>query len=176
MINIALLGFGAVGQEVYKQLTQHFDYGTKFIISRVQIRDLDKGRGVYQNGPTFSNNAELLLRDSRYDTVIDCTEYNEASEDLIFQLLMKGITLHTCSKEQVWTNSSAMIKLAKSFGSKIIFNSIPASAGASEYSDIHLTEENYEEHESEAIYSFRGADATITANYIVKDIVRQASK
>lgn len=176
MINIALLGFGAVGQEVYKQLTQHFDYGTKFTVSRIQVASSDKGRGVYQNGATLSNNAELLLRDSRYDTVIDCTEYNEASEDLIFQLLMKGITLHTCSKEQVWTNSSAMIKVAKSFGSKIIFNSIPASARPSEYSEINLTEENYEEYESEAMYDFRGADATITAAQIVRDIVRQANK
>lgn len=176
MINIALLGFGQVGQQVHTQLTQHPDYETKFTISRVQVRDLDKGRGVYQNGPTLSNNAELLLRDSRYDTVIDCTEYNEDSEDLIFQLLMKGITLHTCSKEQVWTNSSAMIKVAKAFGSKIIFNSIPASASPTEYSDINLTEDNYEEHESEDIYTFRGADATITAAYIVNDIIKQASK
>jgi homoserine dehydrogenase len=174
MISIALLGFGAVGSQVYAKLTKHPDYGSKFVISRIQTASL-KDRGVYQNGPTLSNNPELFLRDSRYDTVIDCTEYNKDSRLMILEALTKGITLHTCSKELVWNDHALMIKLAKAYKSKIVFNSIPASPTPTEYSDINLTEENYADHEGEAMYEFRSADASITANQIVTDIIRQTS-
>lgn len=174
-VNIALLGFGQVGQQVYTKLTQHPNYGTKFTISRIQTASL-KDRGVYSDGPTFSNNSELFHRDSRYDTIIDCTEYNRDSRLMILEALTNGITLHTCSKELVWNDYALMIKLAKAYNSKIVFNSIPASPTPTEYSDINLTEENYEEHECEAMYDFRGADAATTANQIVADIIKQANR
>lgn len=175
-LNIALLGFGQVGQQVYTKLTQHFDYGTKFTISRIQVRDLSNHRGVYQNGPTFSDNQELFARDSRYDTVIDCTEYNAESRYMVLEALTRGITLHTCSKELVWNDYELMITIAKAYKSRIVFNSIPASLSPTEFTGINLTEQNYAEYVSEAMYEFRGADAVTTANVIVADIIKQANQ
>jgi homoserine dehydrogenase len=175
MINIALLGFGQVGQQVYAKLTNHPLYKTSFTITWIQTQSSDKGRGVYQNELIFNTSPEGMLQSDQYDTVIDCTEYNEQSKQLIFKLLKKGVTLHTCSKELVWHHFKEMLAIAAIYRSRINFNSIPASPLETEYSTIELTDLNFAEHENESLYVFRGADASVTANQIVIDIVKQAS-
>lgn len=175
MIKIALLGFGQVGQQVYTQLTNHPLYGTKFTFTWIQVQSSDKGRGVYQNELTFNSAPEDLLQSDQYDTVIDCMEYNEQSKQLIFKLLKKGITLHTCSKETVWHHFKEMLAIAAMYRSRINFNSIPASPEPTEYTKVDLTDLNFAEYEDDSLYAFRGADAVITANQILNDIVRQAN-
>ena len=175
MIKIALLGFGQVGQQVYTQLTNHPLYGTKFTFTWIQVQSSDKGRGVYQNELTFNSAPDDLLQSDQYDTVIDCTEYNEKSKQLVFKILTKGVTLHTCSKELVWHHFKEMLAIAAMYRSRIIFNSIPASPTETEYSTIDLTDLNFSEYEGDSLYTFRGADASITANQIITDIVKQAS-
>jgi homoserine dehydrogenase len=175
MIKIALLGFGQVGQQVYTQLINHPLYGTKFTFTWIQVQSSDKGRGVYQNELTFNSDPEAIIESDQYDTVIDCMEYNEQSKQLIFKLLKKGITLHTCSKETVWHHFKEMLAIAAMYRSRINFNSIPASPEPTEYTKVDLTDLNFAEYEDDSLYAFRGADAVITANQILNDIVRQAN-
>jgi predicted 2-oxoglutarate/Fe(II)-dependent dioxygenase YbiX len=173
--NIALIGFGLVGREVYRQLTNHPDYESKFIVSRIQVLNSDIDRGVQHNGVIITNDLASLQETDIYNTVIDCSEYTPQSKDLITNLLKRKINLHTCSKGLVEENWQELVELAKASGSTITFNSIPASATLEKYKGIDLTDKNFSEHNSPDLYIFRGAGPKETASYIVNDVLNQAT-
>ena len=175
MLNIALLGFGQVGREVYRQLTQHPEYQNKFVISRIQIDSPTKDRGTHRGELPITADVQSLLDSDIYNTVIDCTEYNEASKNLILGLLKKKITLYTCSKELAWEHWQELIATAQQGGASINFNSIPSSPSFDKYKGIDLTDKNFHEHEGPDLYVYREAGAMITAAYIVRDLLEQKS-
>lgn len=186
-ISIALLGFGAVGKEVYKQLREVPGFMDEFRIHVIQVPDLydypvakddnwynwlgDDSFGTPQQ-VTIGDDAEWLVDSDGHDTIVDCTYYDETSKKLVFDLLSKGHWLITCSKELVNKHWRELIDTAKKSRGSISFNAIPVGKSPTEYDDIDLTHENFAEYADGPLYTFRGAGPEETAAAIVKELVK----
>jgi homoserine dehydrogenase len=191
LISIALLGFGAVGKEVYKKLKLVDGFGEDFRIHIVQVQDVSNYNPVIINSKgwmviddensedegkrvTIGDDLEWLVESDGHDTVIDCTPYSEKSKDLVLTLLKRGYWLHTCSKELVSKHWNELLDVCDSNNrSKINFNSIAASSDLEKFKGVDLTESNLKDYKDEDLYSFRGAGPEETAEYIVRDIVAE---
>lgn len=186
-ISIALLGFGAVGKEVYKQLQEVSGFMDEFRIHVIQVPDLsnysvakddnwynwlgDESFGTAKQ-VTIGDDTEWLIDSDGHDTVVDCTSYNEASKQLVFDLLAKGHWLITCSKELVSNHWRELVEIAKKSNGSISFNAIPASAEPTEYDGINLTQDNFADYSDGPLYIYRNAGPEETAAVIVKDLIR----
>ncbi len=73
----------------------------------------------------------------------------------------------------MWTHWEELIELAEISGSTIYFGSIPASPTPTEFDAVELTNRNFKEYSKEQLYIYRAADANITSDYIVRDLLRQ---
>lgn len=189
MISIALLGFGKVGQQVYEKLKAVPGYAEEFRIHAIHVPDISKYPTAFTpemyhavNDETFGtakqvaigSDEEWLVESEGHDTIVDCTPYTPESMALVLKLLAKGHSLHTCSKGLVsahWVELCDLIK--KSGNTKIYFNSIPASKEPCKFDDIELTSDTFSEYADSDLYSYRGAGPSETAEYIVKDIIKQ---
>jgi hypothetical protein len=194
LISIALLGFGDVGKKVYEKLKRDEGFGIDFRVHLVQVRDVSKYNPVVINSNgwmvvndenssdpikrvTIGDDLEWLLQSDGHDTVIDCTSYSEESKDLVMALLRRGYWLHTCSKELVAKHWEELVDISQSIpSSRVIFNSIPASKTLELFKGIELTNSNFAWHKDEDLYSYRGAGAEETAEYIVRDVLTELEK
>ncbi len=194
LISIALLGFGDVGKQVYEKLKRDDGFGVDFRVHIVQVSDVSKHNPAVINSNgwmvvndenssdpikrvTIGDDLEWLLQSDGHDTVIDCTSYSEESKDLVMALLRRGYWLHTCSKELVAKHWEELVDICKTNRSaRVFFNSIPASRTLEKYMDVDITNYNFEEYKDSDLYSYREADADITAEYIVRDIFSELEK
>ena len=194
LISIALLGFGEVGKRVYEKLKRDDGFGIDFRVHVVQVRDVAKHKPAIINSNgwmviddenskdpirrvTIGDDLEWLLQSEGHDTVIDCTSYSEESKDLVVALLRRGYWLHTCSKELVSKHWEELLDVcSETPKARIIFNSIPASKTMKKFDDVDLTDYNFELYKDQDLYSYRKADADITAEYIVRDVFEQLRK
>ena len=194
LISIALLGFGDVGKKVYEKLKLDSGFGIDFRVHIVQVRDVTKHNPAIINSDgwmvvndensedqikrvTIGDDVEWLLQSEGHDTVIDCTSYSEESKDLVMALLRRGYWLHTCSKELVSKHWEELLNIcSETPRARIIFNSIPASKTMKKFNDVDLTNYNFKLYKDEDLYSYRKADANITADYIVRDVFDQLGR
>jgi hypothetical protein len=194
LISIALLGFGEVGKRVYEKLKRDDGFGIDFRVHVVQVTDVTKHNPatINSNGwmvvndensedqikrVTIGDDLEWLLQSEGHDTVIDCTSYSEESKDLVMALLRRGYLLHTCSKELVSKHWEELLDICNETPrARIIFNSIPASKTMKKFDDVDLTNYNFQLYKDKDLYSYREADADITAEYIVRDIFDQLKR
>jgi len=183
-IAICLIGYGNVGKEVYKQLTEDPRYGTDIWVHSIQVTDpskhdvkmSDNGGLVLDNQylTHVTNDTEWLLESSGHNVVVDASSYNEDSKDLIFKLLSKGHWLYTCSKELAWNDWELLVECATESGARIDFNSIPSSATTTEYSDIDLNQSNWKDYVNDPdMFAFRGGGPKETAKALVDQIYKE---
>jgi hypothetical protein len=194
LLSIALLGFGDVGRQVYNKLKRDPGFGIDFRVHIVQVQDVAKYNPVVINSEgwmvvndedssdpvkrvTIGDDLEWLIESDGHDTVVDCTSYSEQSKDLVMALLRRGYWLHTCSKELVSKHWKELIDICKiNQRASVSFNSIPASKTMKKFMDVDLTNYNFEEYKDLDLYSYREADADVTAEYIVRDIFSELKK
>ena len=190
-ISIALLGFGNVAKEVYKRLQTIPGFMEDFRIHIVQVPDMSNHKIARdENGYnyiddfsfgttkqiTIGDDLDWFLQSDGHDTIIDCTSYNESSKELIFELAKRKYWILTCSKELVNKHGRELVDIAKSSDARLSFNAIPASATPCEYDKIDLNQETFLQYSDDSLYIFRDADAGITADYIVKEIIIELKK
>jgi hypothetical protein len=126
---------------------------------------------------TIGDDVEWLKESDGHDTVIDCTSYNEESKDLVMTLLRRGYWLHTCNKELVSKHWKELLDICNDTPeAKIFFNSIPASKTMEKFMGVDITNDNFEKYKDLDLYSYKEADADITAEYIVRDIARELKR
>jgi hypothetical protein len=192
LISIALLGYGAVGKAVHRKLKDIPGYGVDFRIHVIQVTNVSKHKVdrtpenwlVVADGTlgtaeqtTIGDDTEWLKGSEGHDTVIDCTSYSEESKELVLALLRRGYWLHTCSKELVSAHWEELLDICQAVpGANICFNSIPASKTMEKFMDVDITDINFEDYKDLDLYSYRGANADITAEYIVRDILLELEK
>ena len=183
-VGICLLGYGSVGKEVYRQLTEDPRYGTDIWIHTIQVTDPSKhGVKISENGgwvldnhhlTNVSNDAEWLLKSAGHNVVVDTTSYSDDSKHLILKLLSKGHWLYTCSKELAWNDWEALIDCAVDSGARIDFNSIPSSDTPTEYAGIDLNQSNWKDYVNDPdMFIFRGGGPKETAKAIVEQLYKE---
>jgi hypothetical protein len=189
-ISIALLGYGAVGKEVHRKLKDIDGYGVDFQIHIIQVTDLAKHQvdktenywNVVGDGTigtikqtTIGDDAPWLRESDGHDTIIDCTSYNEESKQLVFDLLKRGLWLHTSSKELVLKHWQELLKICRSTPrAEITFNSIVASENMQKFMNINLNNQNIKKHIEEVkLHNSKNVTPETVADYIVRDIVTE---
>lgn len=183
-VGICLLGYGNVGKEVYRQLTEDPRYGTDIWIHTIQVTDPSKHNvKVSENGgwvldnqylTNVSNDTEWLLESTGHNVVVDTASYNDDSKPLILDLLSRGHWLYTCSKELAWNDWELLVECANNSGARIDFNSIPSSDTATKYTDIDLNQSNWKDYVNDSdMFVFRGGGPKETAKAIVEQLYKE---
>ena len=183
-VGICLLGYGNVGKEVYRQLTEDPRYGTDIWIHTIQVTDpsnhnvkvSENGGWVLDNQhlTNVSNDAEWLLESTGHNVVVDTASYNDDSKPLILDLLSRGHWLYTCSKELAWNDWELLVECANNSGARIDFNSIPSSDTATKYTDIDLNQSNWKDYVNDSdMFVFRGGGPKETAKAIVEQLYKE---
>jgi homoserine dehydrogenase len=183
-IGICLLGYGSVGKEVYRQLTEDSRYGTDIKVKTIQVTDVSKhsvkvsndGGWVLDNQYLTNINSDVdrLLESLEYNVIVDASSYNEGSRDLILELLSRGHWLYTCSKELAGTDFKALLASAARGGGKIDFNSIPSSDTKTKYSGLDLNHTNWRDYVSDPeMFIFRDGGPRETAKIIVNELYKE---
>lgn len=156
MINICILGYGAVGQEVYNMLRFRKDVSVKKIFVKT-IRDISSIPFVYKELDIFDN----------IDLVIDALPNIEPSKRIILNCLSKGIPVITCNKELIWTNKEILFNCSLNTKNGLYLSSIMSNSNRFYF---ELNSNNFDELKQIDPFSYRGGNAKITAWDIVKDI------
>lgn len=184
-VGICLLGYGNVGKEFYKQLTEDSRYGTDILIHTIQVTDPGKhdvirlpedGRWVLNNQhrTNITNDSAWLIESAGHNVVVDTASYNNESKPLILDLLSKGHWLYTCSKELAWNDWELLVECAKNSGARIDFNSIPSSDTPTKYTDIDLNQSNWKDYVNDSdMFVFRGGGPKETAKAIVEQLYKE---
>lgn len=192
LVSLCILGFGAVGKEVYKQLKEVPGFNVDWRIHLFYVPDMSKYPEAKKNSisqtkiydetfeteleTTIGDDMEWLLNSDGHDTIVDCTPYSDSSKDLILGLLNRGYWFHTCSKGLVKNHWKELVELAETKSAKYYFNSIP-SGDHSEYTEIDLTQENFSKYgDNQDLYIYRNGEAEATAAIIVRDIVKEIDR
>jgi hypothetical protein len=190
MISIALLGYGAVGKEVHRQLKDIAGYGVDFQIHIIQVTNLanhqvDRTENYWHvigdgtigtiKQTTIGDDAPWLRESDGHDTIVDCTSYSEESKQLVFDLLKRGLWLHTSNRELVLKHWKELLKICRSTPkAEITFNSIVASENMQKFMNIDLDHKNIKEHiEKVKLHNSKNVTAKTVADYIVRDIVTE---
>jgi homoserine dehydrogenase len=192
LVSLCILGFGAVGKEVYRQLKAVPGFNVDWRIHTIYVPDMSKYAEAKKNSnhqwkindetfeteleTTIGDDLEWLLSSDGHDTVVDCTPYSDGSRELVFNLLNRGYWLHACSKGLVSNHWKELVDLAENKSAKYYFNSIP-SGDPSKYTAMDLTQGNFAEYaDDHNLYIYRNGDAEATAGIIVRDIVKEIDR
>lgn len=121
MKNIAILGFGTVGQGVYDILLERRDkikeiINQDFYIKTILVNDINKKRDIV-NGITLTNDFNIVLDDPEIDIVIELTGALEEGFEYISKSLKAG-------KNVVSANKSVVSKYFKELHSIALENNV----------------------------------------------------
>lgn len=115
--NIAIIGFGVVGQGLYR-LTQAAAFpqlSVKYIIAR----DATKERPSDLPAPTFD--VSIALSDPEVDTVVELTSDPGAAFQIVQQALWAGKDVVTANKQMVAAHLEQLTQLQKATGKRVLY-------------------------------------------------------
>lgn len=175
-VSIGLLGYGAVGK-AFAEKTLELEGHPNFRIHAILVRDntADKKFGDVE----ITDDAEWFLPSWGHNIIVDAASYSEDVKYLVIQSLLDGKDLITCNKEMVAKHWEELLEAAAKGGGKIYFDAIPSSTEPTEFSDVSLTSDNFHLYADKDLYSFRGGDAEVTAEFLYKvvtSILEERSK
>lgn len=105
MKNIAILGFGTVGQGVYEILLERRDkikeiINQDFYIKTIMVNNINKERNIV-DGITLTDDFNVILNDSEIDIVIELTGALEEGFEYISKALRSGKSVVSANKSVV---------------------------------------------------------------------------
>ncbi|QQK07206.1 homoserine dehydrogenase [Miniphocaeibacter halophilus] len=105
MKNIAILGFGTVGQGVYEILLERREkikeiINQDFYIKTILVNDINKERDIV-DGITLTNDFNIILNDPEIDIVVELTGALEKGFEYISKSLKAGKNVVTANKSVV---------------------------------------------------------------------------
>ncbi len=121
MIKIGLLGFGTVGQGVYKILEEKKEglkrlLGSDIEIKRILVRDLEKKRTVEVSKEKLTLEPDEIIQDDDIDLIIEVTGDKELSYKLIIKSFDHGKHVVTANKAVVSAYFEALSQRAEERG------------------------------------------------------------
>ncbi len=125
-MNIALLGFGTVGQGVWKLLQERKDLldqalGEPMNIVGIGVRTLGKKRAVSAPEELFTTDAETLVSREDVDCLVEVTGDQEMASRLMKQALLSGKSVVTANKAAVAADFEELSRAAQDGGASFRF-------------------------------------------------------
>ena len=126
MINIGLLGFGTVGQGVYRILQEKGEdlkalLGTEIEIKSILVRDLYKERGTEVPLSKLTLNPEDIVSDENIDIIVEVTGDVELSYRIISRAFDRGKHVVTANKAVVSAYFEELSHLAEENGVSFLY-------------------------------------------------------
>ena len=120
-VNIGLLGFGVVGQGVWKNIAQNQTalearLGAQLSITKIVVRDLERERGVQVPSEIVSTDPATILEDPNIDIVCELIGGTSQAYDWTKQALKQGKIVISANKALICEHGEALFKLAQENG------------------------------------------------------------
>jgi homoserine dehydrogenase len=137
-LNIALFGFGTVGQALYALLSRV--NSPNVTISRICVRDINKPRRVDAN---FTDDADAIFNDPDINFIVELIDDEEASFQIVKRALLSGRTVVSGNRKMLARHILELIDLQKQTGTALLYDasacgSIPVIRNLEEYYDNDL--------------------------------------
>jgi homoserine dehydrogenase len=129
-IRVAILGYGTVGEGVYKTITTHQEklskvLGRKVEVAAVLIKNKGKKRGI-DNSVLVTDDFEEILKLEKLDVVVEAIVGREPALTYLQKAIQKGCHIITANKELFAVHGSELQNLAKKNGVSIGFEATVA--------------------------------------------------
>lgn len=115
-IKVAILGFGTVGEGVYKTIETHQQeleavLGKKVEVAAILIKNKEKDRGIHP-GILVTDDFEEIIELSQLDVVVEAIVGNEPAYTYLQRAIKKGCHVITANKEMFANHGTALKELA----------------------------------------------------------------
>ncbi|MCQ6281164.1 homoserine dehydrogenase [Bacillus sp. EB600] len=119
VVNVAILGFGTVGEGVYKTIQSHQEELTAILGSRVEVaavlvRNKQKDRKISEN-TLVTDDFDEIIRLPRLDVVIEAIVGNEPSFTYLKKAIQRGCHIITANKQMFAHYGKELMKMADDY-------------------------------------------------------------
>jgi homoserine dehydrogenase len=126
VVRIGFLGCGTVGGAAIRLLADHGDditlrTGTRFEVTRVVVRDLDRRRDVPLDRSRFTSDGEGVVDDPEIDVVCELLGGVEPARALILRAFANGKAVVTGNKELLANHGRELFEAADAAGTDLGF-------------------------------------------------------
>ncbi|MEO0509948.1 MAG: homoserine dehydrogenase [Verrucomicrobiota bacterium] len=126
IIRIGLLGFGVVGQGVWKNIENNrqaleFRLGAQLDISRVVVKNAAKKRDVDIPSERYSTEPSTIIEDPDIDIVCELMGGTDEALDLTRRALEKGKSVVTANKALICEHGEELFRVARENGAHYFF-------------------------------------------------------
>lgn len=140
-LNIALFGFGTVGQGVYQVVNSARNAHAK--ITHVCVRNINKPRAIKLPDGLLTDKASDIFNDPEVNLIVEVVDDANASFDIVTTALRRGIPVVSGSKAMIARHLPELIELQREYGSALLYDasacgSIPVIRNLEEYYDNDL--------------------------------------
>ena len=142
-LNIGQVGFGTVGQGIYKVIANAKNAHAS--ISKICVAHLDKDRGAEFDSakPLLTDRIDDLFEDPEINLIVEVIDDAEASYEIVTRALKKGIPVVSGNKIMIANHLPELIELQNKYGAALLYDasscgSIPVIRNLEEYYDNDL--------------------------------------
>ena len=142
-LNIGLIGFGTVGQGIYKVIGKAKNAHAR--IAKICVANIDKKRpeDVSEALPLLTNNIEDIFNDEKINLIVEVIDNPEESFKVVHKSLKKGIPVVSGNKTMIARKLPLLLEIQKETGTPFLYDasscgSIPVIRNLEEYYDNDL--------------------------------------
>lgn len=128
MIKLALLGFGTVGQGVYRILDENPALQERFAITTILVRDKQKKRETEVENARLTEDADAVFSDPSIDCFVELTGEVEGMQAQLTKVLQSGKHMVTANKALVSRAMEELETAAARGGAAFLYEAAVAGA------------------------------------------------
>ncbi len=132
-IGIGFIGFGTVGQGVWKNLEPQRKelenrLGVEIAFPRIAVRDLNRSRDVDVPAEILTDDPYAVINDSNVDIVCELMGGTSKAKEYTVAALKAGKVVVTANKALIYESGSELFELVKNYGGHYYFEASVAGA------------------------------------------------
>ena len=125
-VYIGLLGFGTVGQGVYKlvereNLALTRQLGCKLKIAKILVRDKNKPRNVKSNSNLLTTDPSVILSDPNIDIIVELIGGCQPASKFVIEAMKNGKSVVTANKELLASQGAELFEAANKYQVDLFF-------------------------------------------------------
>lgn len=138
-LKIGLFGFGVVGEGIYRVISNKPQLGVE--IKRIAIKDISKDRNA--DSSLFTNDKNVLLRDSEIDLIVELIDDDKAAFDIVTEAMKNGKSVISANKKLIADHHLELIEISQENNVSFLYEasvcgSVPIIRNLEEYFDNDL--------------------------------------
>lgn len=146
MIKLCLLGFGTVGQGVFRILQEHKTLSERFAVSSILVRDTNKVREVHADPALLTDDKKEVFSDPAIDCFVELTGEVDGIKDDIVHALQNGKHVVTANKALISAALEELEEAADKGGASLryeaaVAGAVPVVKAVTDLSRVHPANE-----------------------------------